>query len=97
MSFYNPFDDPKYCGYCKCSPCQCDGHGNFGPVEPASLPEIMQDEEIEPEEAPETPLTKAQLFRNALTYEDGTPYESTYERQRRPGRRTSYRPQRPKF
>ena len=25
--FYSPFDDPAYCGYCKCSPCQCDGHG----------------------------------------------------------------------
>jgi len=21
--------DPDYCGYCKCSPCQCDGFGNF--------------------------------------------------------------------
>jgi hypothetical protein len=36
MSWYSDFlaareserNDPEYCGYCKCSPCQCDGHGN---------------------------------------------------------------------
>lgn len=22
---YSPF----YCGYCRCDPCSCDGHGNY--------------------------------------------------------------------
>lgn len=20
-------ENPDYCGYCKCEPCECDGHG----------------------------------------------------------------------
>lgn len=87
---YNPFDDPNYCGYCKCSPCQCDGHGNFGEQEnvswyPTELDENTNIPGMENQEGP-------------LTNENGTPYEpEPHSRQLRTDNRSpkrSWRPQR---
>lgn len=88
----DPQSSPTYCGYCKCDPCQCDGHGNFGEVKNVSwLPRDVEENEIVEEETQEGPLT----------YADGIPYEpELHSRQLRTDYRSperAWRPQRPHF
>lgn len=74
MTFYNPFDDPKYYGYCKCSPCQCDGHGNFGEQENVGWAEVnllSKDGNAIP--VHENDIQPLQSHESEFTYEDGTP------------------------
>jgi hypothetical protein len=43
---FNGWGRDIYCGYCKCCPCQCDGHGGPMPVFKPSLdaPKPSQEE-----------------------------------------------------
>lgn len=80
----NPFTSPTYCGYCKSNPCR--GHSEQEHVSwyPAELDSNVDTPEEENQEGP-------------LTYEDGTPYVPTRERQLRTDYRSperAWRPQR---
>lgn len=41
----NPLTNPEYCGYCKCEPCICDGHGNYEDEDEELDEELEGDEE----------------------------------------------------
>lgn len=87
----DPQLNPNYCGYCKCEPCICDGHGNYG-GEQVSLDLI---ETVEEEETVDDEMEEGEL-----TYEDGTPYDPDANKHvrhqpARPRQGSSYRPQRP--
>jgi hypothetical protein len=87
--FNEKWNDPNYCGYCKCEPCQCDGHGNFGGEQDGL--DLIETEE-------ETVVDDEEIEEGELTYEDGTPYDPDANKRTRVKRtdlRPSYRPQRP--
>lgn len=88
----DPQNSKTYCGYCKCDPCQCDGHGNFGEQENVSWYPASLD--------PQTVDSEAGTTEGPLTYEDGAPYApTTHERHLRTDHRSperAWRPQRPR-
>jgi hypothetical protein len=86
----DPQTNPTYCGYCKCDPCQCDGHGNFGPVENVSWYPVSLD----------IPGTVEEVEEGPLTYKDGTLVPESHERHLRTDKRSperAWRPQRPRY